>query len=169
MAEDLLGDMDPMKIEEDPASRLSPSTLTPELFQMFMQLQSALPAGMQLRANSHGSWSSQEDEQLIHAITELKIKKWGDVAKCVPTRSSKQCRDRWFNHLAPELRHEPFERWEDEIILNRQKQIGNKWSTIAKELNGRSSSAVKNRWYSALKQIADTDLRQKSFIPLWGE
>jgi hypothetical protein len=69
----------------------------------------------------------------------------------VPTRTSKQCRERWFDRLAPELKRTPFEPWEDEIISEKQREVGNKWSVIANYLPGRSPGAVKNRWYSGLK------------------
>lgn len=98
-----------------------------------------------------GSWTQQEDDQLRKAVEQLGARKWKDIARFVPTRTPKQCRERWHNRLNPEIKHEAFEPWEDEVILNKQKIIGNKWSLIAKELKGRSPSAIKNRWYSGLK------------------
>ena len=93
---------------------------------------------------------------MLSAVHQLGPKKWVDIAKFVPTRTSKQCRERWFHRLDPEIRHEPFEPWEDQIIITKQREIGNKWATIAQELQGRSPSAVKNRWYSGLKNYHTT-------------
>ena len=100
---------------------------------------------------SRGTWSQQEDEMLISAVSQLGPKKWTDIAKFVPTRTSKQCRERWENRLKPGIRRDLFEPWEDQIIIQTQREIGNRWSLIAKKLPGRSSSAVKNRWYSGLR------------------
>jgi hypothetical protein len=44
-----------------------------------------------------------------------------------------------------------FEKWEDEVIILERERIGNHWSHIADKLSGRTSSAVKNRWYSVLR------------------
>jgi len=37
---------------------------------------------------------------------------------------------------------------EDNLIIEMQAEMGNQWSKIALELEGRSDNAVKNRWYS---------------------
>ncbi|OHT07562.1 Myb-like DNA-binding domain containing protein [Tritrichomonas foetus] len=105
--------------------------------------------------NARGSWSQQEDDLLKNAISQLGTKKWSDIARFVPTRTSKQCRERWFNRLSPQLKHGPFEEWEDKIIIEKQKEVGNRWSVIAQSLPGRSSGAVKNRWHSGLKNQAE--------------
>ncbi|KAH0793284.1 Myb-like DNA-binding domain containing protein [Histomonas meleagridis] len=100
---------------------------------------------------THGSWSQQEDELLKSAIAQVGTKKWSNVAKFIPTRTSKQCRERWSNRLDPALKHSPYEPWEDQIIIEKQKEFGNRWTIIAELLPGRSPGSVKNRWYSGLK------------------
>jgi hypothetical protein len=44
-----------------------------------------------------------------------------------------------------------FEKWEDDIIILERERIGNHWCHIADKLPGRTSSAIKNRWYSVLR------------------
>jgi hypothetical protein len=98
-----------------------------------------------------GTWTHQENNLLIQAVTQLGTAKWMEIAKFVPTRTPKQCRERWFNRLAPWLRKGAFEPWEDEVIRTKQAQLGNRWAVIAQSLVGRSAVAVKNRWYSRLR------------------
>ena len=120
--------------------------------QLMTQYGAIDPAQYQaLNMNSRGAWTQQEDEQLINAVHQLGAKKWTDIAKFVPTRTSKQCRERWHHRLDPELKREPFEAWEDQVIIEKQAEIGNRWALIAHQLPGRSASAVKNRWYSGLR------------------
>lgn len=101
--------------------------------------------------NSRGSWTQEEDAALNSAVAQIGENKWSKIAKMIKTRSSKQCRERWMNCLKPGLKREPFERWEDEILIQKQTELGNHWAAIAHALPGRSPGAVKNRWYSGLK------------------
>ena len=124
----------------------------PELYALLFRNQTAGKGMNQPNEyTARGSWTQQEDEQLTNAVRQLGAKKWTDIAKFVPTRTSKQCRERWNHRLDPQLKHEPFEAWEDQLIIEKQREIGNRWSVIAHQLPGRSASSVKNRWYSGLK------------------
>ena len=128
-----------------------PNHIPHEFLNMFLRMNNPPNVGNGNDMTIRGAWSQQEDDLLNHAVNQLGAKKWMDIAKFVPTRTSKQCRERWIQRLAPNIKHEPFEPWEDRIILEKQIEIGNRWSVIAQSLPGRTSCAIKNRWYSALR------------------
>jgi hypothetical protein len=44
-------------------------------------------------------------------------KNWSEIAKALPGRIGKQCRERWHNHLNPEIKKEKWTEQEDEIII----------------------------------------------------
>lgn len=67
-------------------------------------------------------------------------------------RNGRQCRERWYNHVDPSLRKGEWTPEEDMYILEQQQLIGNKWSEIARGLNGRTENSVKNRWKSMVKK-----------------
>ena len=105
-------------------------------------------------------WYTKEDLFLSKIIIERGARNWSSIAKEInfsihnskPLRQGKQCRERWFNHLNPELLKGQWTEEEDSFILRKQLEFGNKWSEIAKCLQGRNENQVKNRWKSLNKR-----------------
>ena len=67
-------------------------------------------------------------------------------------RSGKQVRDRYLNKLNPSINKGKWSQEEDEMILRLFYEKGSKWSEIAKILEGRTESQVKNRFYSYIRK-----------------
>ena len=109
-----------------------------------------------------GNWSAQEDEELKNAIALVKGNiSWEDISKKVPGRNPKQCRERWLYRLCPGVNKTPFQKWEDELIVLERQKIGNRWTAISAKLPGRTSYAVKNRWYTVLRNRVSQSLAPK--------
>ncbi|CEG43304.1 Transcription factor, Myb superfamily [Plasmopara halstedii] len=97
-----------------------------------------------------GHWTPEEDLKLRDLVAEGK-KNWGQVASLIPGRTSKQCRERWCNHLDPNINKGSYTEDEDRIIMEMQAKLGNRWSIIAQQLKGRTEDAVKIRWKSLMR------------------
>jgi hypothetical protein len=99
-----------------------------------------------------GSWTAHEDELLKAAVQRLGTSHWDAIAAVVKGRTATQCRERWLFRLTPGLKKAPFEKWEDDVILEQRQKVGNHWTLIASGLPGRTSCSVKNRWYTVLRK-----------------
>ena len=109
-------------------------------------------AGAEGAAPRKGPWLAAEDETLVYLVEKHGAHDWSFIAGHIPGRVGKQCRERYFNHLAPDVRKEAWTDAEDDAIVHAHHLVGNKWTQIAKSLqNGRSPNSVKNRWHSSLK------------------
>ena len=99
-----------------------------------------------------GSWTREEDETIIEFVKQYGTKNWTKLSTFLPGRIGKQCRERWRNHLDPEVNRNPWTDEEDNILIEMHDKIGNQWVKIAEYLPGRSDNSIKNRWNSTLKK-----------------
>lgn len=93
-------------------------------------------------------WSVVDDDVLKKTVENVGTNRWSIIALNTRGRTAKQCRDRWVNYLEPSIRHNPLTKREINMIFNMQKEIGNQWVKIAREIPGRSPNQIKGFWYS---------------------
>ena len=120
----------------------------------------AVSAAAAAATSSKRPWSDEEDKLLLQAIAQFGAQRWPLIATIVQHgRAGKQCRERWYNHLCPDVKKGEWTPDEDRLIQEAVDEMGTKWAQIARRFPGRTENSIKNR-YNSIKRKADR--REKS-------
>mmetsp|Transcript_40401 Transcript_40401/g.89733 ORF Transcript_40401/g.89733 Transcript_40401/m.89733 type:complete len:648 (+) Transcript_40401:247-2190(+) len=114
-------------------------------------------------------WTEDEQHRLVAAINNMGREhiNWAEVAKAVPGRTGKQCREKWKNDLRPDISKDPWTSREEYILARLHSDVGNQWAEIAKFLPGRSENSIKNHWNATLRSKAESKTR--TFLWCYGK
>ncbi|KAG0206725.1 hypothetical protein BGX28_001870 [Mortierella sp. GBA30] len=102
-------------------------------------------------------WTPEEDEYLRAAVQLYgdKTEKWAKIAACVPGRTNKNCRKRWFHSLDPKLKKGAWTEEEDRLLRTGVQIFKGQWSKIAERIPGRTDDQCAKRWRESLDPLID--------------
>jgi hypothetical protein len=87
-----------------------------------------------------------EDDLLRILVEKYGETDWNLVSSFMGRRNARQCRERYKNYLSPSFRNTPWTQAEEDLLTQKVREFGPKWSVIAKDFEGRSDVNVKNHW-----------------------
>ena len=87
---------------------------TQQLLSLIQQIQPSTPNFKKIRTKKIISpWTKEEDQKLLKGIELYGLHQWNLISEIVGNRTSKQCKERYFNHLDPNIVRKP---WTDEEL-----------------------------------------------------
>lgn len=108
-----------------------------------------------------GTWQKWEDDRLLQGVKLYGAKDWKYIAALVGNRTTKQCRERYNENLAPHLSHEKASPEEIHYIMHLVAHMGTHWAKIAQKTKNRSPNFVKNLYHSQMGRRTRDEKRKR--------
>lgn len=93
-------------------------------------------------------FTPSEDQRLKELVDKFGDKEWKYIARCMPGRTTRQCRERYKNYLDPKFKNKPWTQEENQLLIEKYNEIGPKWSQLSQFFDSRSEVNIKNHWTS---------------------
>ena len=97
-----------------------------------------------------------EDNLLQKLVEKMGDTNWVEIAAMIPGRNPRQCHDRWFYYLSPNVKKTPWTEEEELLLCKCVREIGPHWVRISRMFEGRTDTQIKNKW-NVLKRRIDFD------------
>jgi hypothetical protein len=107
---------------------------------------------MESKAHPKIKFTPDEDFLLKRFVMHFGSTNWNLASNFLPTRSARQCRERWLKYLCPTNSFEPFTPEEDHLLRDLFALHGSKWMKISRFFPNRTDIALKNRWMVLMRQ-----------------
>lgn len=108
------------------------------------------------KKTSRQKFTQEEDDKLKELVEKMGSRKWESIAKEMPGRTGRQCRDRYQNYLTPGFFNGQWSSEEDYMLRLKYMELGPQWSKISLFFKSRSPNSLKNRWnYFVSKHFND--------------
>ncbi|MDR2416970.1 MAG: hypothetical protein LBD15_02245 [Holosporales bacterium] len=102
-----------------------------------------VPEGKAQRSRAQ-KFTHEEDERLRALVAMYGESDWSKIAMDMPSRTSRQCRERWRNYLDPGINNRPWTLGEDRYLIRLQETHGNHPTRLALFFSGRTPVNIKN-------------------------
>lgn len=99
----------------------------------------------------------KEDKLLLKLVSTYGDKDWQAISLLMKknnfNRNVRQCKDRYFHYLDPKIStNSEWTKEQDELLLKKVEELGNKWKSMEKLFPGRTEIALRNRYKLLLRK-----------------
>ena len=98
-------------------------------------------------------FTPEEDEKLKELVHRHGTNSWIVVAANLPSRTARQCRERYNMYLSPNVDKSPWTSEEDRLLLRKVQEFGSKWAKIRGWFGNRTVNNIKNRWNTVIRRL----------------
>ncbi|KAH9295480.1 hypothetical protein KI387_039068, partial [Taxus chinensis] len=99
------------------------------------------------------TWSEEEDNILREQVKIHGTERWSVIASKLRNKTGRQCRRRWNTYLSTTYKKGGWSPEEDVLLFEAHQKFGNRWTEIAKVVQGRTDNAVKNRFNALHRKL----------------
>jgi hypothetical protein len=97
-------------------------------------------------------FSEVEDWKLRNLVRSMPRVDWTLIGKLMGNRTPRQCRERYQNYLDPSVRLSPWSPAEEQLLLQKQAELGAKWAQMTQFFPNRTAVAIKNHYAKISQQ-----------------
>jgi len=103
-------------------------------------------AGCGKPPRTHAKFSQADDEHLRALIRAIGHDDWNIIGQQMNGKNVRQCKERWYNYLSPELNRSSWTAEEASLIIEKYRTLGPKWVQIVAFFPNRTDTMIKNRF-----------------------
>lgn len=100
------------------------------------------------KSSKKSKFTDNEDQRLQSLVMKYGTNNWKLIAKQIPNRTPRQCRDRYRHYLSPTINQSEWTKEEDRILLEKTEEFGFKWKVLENFFSNRNEIQIRNRYYS---------------------
>ncbi|ODM94492.1 Myb-related protein A [Orchesella cincta] len=109
-----------------------------------------------------GQWTKEEDDKVVLLVNQYGPKKWTLIAKHLKGRIGKQCRERWHNHLNPDINKAHWSETEDNIIIDAHAKWGNQEAPQDQARHQAGGREQRKQLFSFFDSGIDSEVKHES-------
>jgi hypothetical protein len=102
----------------------------------------------------------EEDAKLKELVERSGTISWDVVAREMPGRNARQCRERWKHYVSSTRPKGEWSLTEDLLLYQKMEEIGPRWTNLAQFFPGRTDLQVKTRWMHRFASVSNLHLRR---------